>query len=185
MNDHLKYEGRIDRETAANHLETLAAGLRAGTLLLESGDTSMNVDVDDEMTLNVEAKAKPEGKNKLEVEMSWRSAPNADPASAHPFTVIAGDELADRMRRNLFFYGDDYRREGVLDHADGEIRAAEFDEPYRLESDASTRVARSARPARTRVKKLADPAETKIEDAANAARRAVRARKRGMTDRGS
>lgn len=176
MNDHLKYEGRIDRETVAGHLETLAAGLRAGTLLLESGDTSMNVDVEDEMVLNIEAKAKPEGKNKIEVEMSWRSAPHEEQALIPGLTVLAGDDLdAERARRSaLIDYGD------AFDSNERSIRRRDrTDVGDHRDAALPSRRTRASRGAGTRSARQSRVRETAVLDNPSApVRRAVRARKK-------
>jgi amphi-Trp domain-containing protein len=93
--EHIEYAGVMSAERAADYFESLAAGLRQHIMVLESGESSLALDIAHDVKVEMEAQANIK-KSSIEFELSWR--PEAGTEIARPVLhVLSGDE----MRREL------------------------------------------------------------------------------------
>jgi amphi-Trp domain-containing protein len=85
--DDFDFAGTIAAEQAAEYLERLAAGIRAGRIALGAGERKLSLAPSDMLKLEVEAESEG-GKGSLAFELSWK------PAETPPPTLeIIGDAL--------------------------------------------------------------------------------------------
>jgi amphi-Trp domain-containing protein len=87
--DALEFAAQVSPEEAADYLESLARSLREGAILLESGDSSMTLEVSRSIQFELQASASPEkGKRSLELGLSWRAAEQVKPQPT--LAIVAG-----------------------------------------------------------------------------------------------
>lgn len=80
--DKVQFAGTVPAAEAAQYLESLAKGLRERTMLLESGDASVTLEVPDEVKIDIEVSADAEkGKSNIEVSLSLRRREPDAPAA--------------------------------------------------------------------------------------------------------
>jgi amphi-Trp domain-containing protein len=71
--DKVQFAGTVSAQEAAQYLESLARGLRERTMLLESGDASVTLEVPDDVKIDIEVSADAEkGKSSIEVSIGLR-----------------------------------------------------------------------------------------------------------------
>jgi amphi-Trp domain-containing protein len=85
----LEFSASVSPDEAASYLEALARSLREGSVLLESGDQSLRLEMGSNVKVKLEAETDPEkGKGSLDVSLSWRLAAEVEaPAS---LVIVAG-----------------------------------------------------------------------------------------------
>jgi amphi-Trp domain-containing protein len=102
--DALEYTAVVPAEQAAEYFEKLAAGLREHLMVVESGNSSVALDVAREIKLELEINADPR-KSSIEFALSWR--PDEAEIVAKPsLTVVTRDgadalDIGDGMFRGL------------------------------------------------------------------------------------
>lgn len=86
--DKISFSGAVAAEEAAQYLESLAKGIRERSMLLESGDSSLTLDLADDVKVELSASGDPEkGKASVELSLSWRQR-RADEAAPPPGLLI-------------------------------------------------------------------------------------------------
>ena len=91
----LEFSSDIETKSAASHLEALAKGLRAGHVLLESGDRSLSLDVGGNVNIELEAKSSPEkGKSSIEIKLSWLAAEEVEEVAPPSLLIASGTAAA-------------------------------------------------------------------------------------------
>jgi amphi-Trp domain-containing protein len=90
--DKVAFSGTVSAIEAAEYLESLAKGIRDGSMLLESGDTSLTLELAQEVKLDVEAAGDTEkGKSSVELSLSWRQRRSEDEAAVPArLTIVPG-----------------------------------------------------------------------------------------------
>ena len=92
----VQFAGTVPAQEAAQYLESIAKGLRERAMLLESGDTSMTVEVSDDVKIEISASAAPEkGKAAIEVSVSWRAKPDEEAAPPVGLLIVPGAQPAE------------------------------------------------------------------------------------------
>jgi amphi-Trp domain-containing protein len=93
--DKIEFSGSVSADDAAAYLESLADGLRKRSMLLESGDTSINVEVAEDVKVELQVSADEEkGKSAIELAMSWRGRRDDAVAAPASLLIVAGGEAA-------------------------------------------------------------------------------------------
>jgi amphi-Trp domain-containing protein len=88
--DKIQFAGTVPAQEAAQYLESLAKGLRERTMLLESGDASLTLDVPEEVKIEIEVVADAEkGKSNIEMSLSMRRR-EAEAAVAPGLLIVPG-----------------------------------------------------------------------------------------------
>lgn len=85
-----EYAGQVSAEQAAQYLERIAAGLRAGHIALGAGARRASFAPTEMLKLEIEAEAK-EGRGDLALEISWRPAEEPAPV----LQILDEDEAAE------------------------------------------------------------------------------------------
>jgi amphi-Trp domain-containing protein len=94
--DKVAFSGVVSAQEAAQYLESLAKGLREHSMLLESGDSSITVEVSDDLKIAIEVSADAEkGKASVDVAMSWKSRREEEAAPAPGLLIIPGAQPAE------------------------------------------------------------------------------------------
>jgi amphi-Trp domain-containing protein len=89
--DKVGFSGTVSAEEAADYLDSLAKGIRERSMLLESGDTSLTLDLSDDVKIEVEASGDPEkGKASVEVSLSWRQRRDEEVTPPARLTIVPG-----------------------------------------------------------------------------------------------
>ncbi len=89
--DKVAFSGTVTADEAAQYLEALAKGIRERCMLLESGDTSLSLELADEMKLDVEASGDAEkGKSSVELSLSWRARRSEEDVTPARLTIVPG-----------------------------------------------------------------------------------------------
>jgi amphi-Trp domain-containing protein len=71
----LAFQDTVSAKEAAGFLEALAKSLREGSVLLESGDTSLGLQIGSEIKVDLQAQSNAEKKKgAIELTLSWRAA---------------------------------------------------------------------------------------------------------------
>jgi amphi-Trp domain-containing protein len=71
--DKVQFAGTVSAQEAAQYLESLAKGLRERTMLLESGDASVTIEVPDDVKIDIDVSNDAEkGKSSIEVSIGLR-----------------------------------------------------------------------------------------------------------------
>jgi amphi-Trp domain-containing protein len=92
----IQYAGTVPVQEAAQYLESIAKGLRERAMLLESGDTSMTVEVSDDVKIEIQASAAPEkGKAAIDVSLSWRARQEEEAAAPPGLLIVPGAQPAE------------------------------------------------------------------------------------------
>jgi amphi-Trp domain-containing protein len=86
------FTGTVPPQEAAQYLESLAKGLRERAMLLESGDSSITLEVGDDIKIEIEVSTESEkGKSSIEVVLNWRHRRAEEEAPAPPgLLIVAG-----------------------------------------------------------------------------------------------
>lgn len=88
--DKVHFTGVVSAQEAAQYLESLAKGLRERTVLLESGDASVTIEVPDEVKIEIEGSADAEkGKSAIEISIGLRRR-EADAPVAPGLLIMPG-----------------------------------------------------------------------------------------------
>lgn len=92
----IEFSGTVPAQEAAQYLESIAKGLRERAMLLESGDTSMTVEVTDDVKVEIRASAAPEkGKASIDVSMSWRAKQEEEIPPPAGLLIVPGAQPAE------------------------------------------------------------------------------------------
>ncbi len=84
--DKVQFAGTVPAQEAAQYLESLAKGLRERTMLLESGDASVTIEVPDEVKIEIEVSTDTDkGKSTVDISLGFR---RRDAESAAPGLLI-------------------------------------------------------------------------------------------------
>lgn len=94
--DKVHFAGSVPPQEAAQYLESLAKGLRERTMLLESGDASVTVDVPDEVKVEIEVAVDADkGKASIDVSLSLRRR-EAEAPVAPGLLIVPGSAATDQ-----------------------------------------------------------------------------------------
>jgi amphi-Trp domain-containing protein len=95
--DKVAFSGTVPPQEAAQYLESLAKGLRERSMLLESGDSSLTLDVGDDIKIEIDVSSDAEkGKSAVELSLSWRQRRDEPDAIAPPgLLIVAGGAPAE------------------------------------------------------------------------------------------
>jgi amphi-Trp domain-containing protein len=94
--ERIQFSGTVSAQEAAQYLESLAKGLRERAMLLESGDSSITIEVSDEVKVEIDASASSEkGKASIDVSLGWRARAQEEAAPPPGLLIIAGAHAAD------------------------------------------------------------------------------------------
>ena len=89
--DKIQFEGTVPAAEAAQYLESLARGLRERSMLLESGDSSVTLEVTDDVKIEIEvASGGEKGKSSLELSVSWRQQRQDDVVPPAGLLIVPG-----------------------------------------------------------------------------------------------
>jgi amphi-Trp domain-containing protein len=92
----VKFSGVVSPQEAAQYLESLAKGLRERTMLLESGDASLTIEVTDDVKIEIEGSGDAEkGKSSIELTLTMRRKPAEVPVS--PGLLIVANGATERV----------------------------------------------------------------------------------------
>ena len=92
--DAVEYSATVSAEEAAGYLEMLANSLRVGVALIESGETSLTLEVGPTVQIEIEAASNAEkGKSSIDISVSWRAAEQAKPQPS--LLIIAGSAASE------------------------------------------------------------------------------------------
>jgi amphi-Trp domain-containing protein len=87
------FSGTVPVQEAAQYLESLAKGLRERSLLLESGDASVTLEVPAEIKIDIEVSGDAEkGKSSIELYLGWRQVRETEAAVAPGLLIVAGHQ---------------------------------------------------------------------------------------------
>jgi amphi-Trp domain-containing protein len=87
----IEFAGTVSPQEAAQYLESIAKGLRERSMLLESGNTSLTVEVADEVKIEISAASDADkGKAAVELGLSWRTKRDNESAPPPGLLIIAG-----------------------------------------------------------------------------------------------
>ena len=91
----VQFAGTVSAQEAAQYLESLAKGIRERTMLLESGDASLSIDVPDDVKIEIEASSDAEkGKATIDVSLSMRRR-EAEPVVTPGLLIVPGSTPAE------------------------------------------------------------------------------------------
>lgn len=94
--ERVQFSGTVSAQEAAQYLESLAKGLRERSMLLESGDSSVTIEVGDDVKVEIDASAASEkGKANIDVSLAWRSRRQEEVAPPPGLLIIAGAQATD------------------------------------------------------------------------------------------
>jgi amphi-Trp domain-containing protein len=94
--DKVQFAGVVPPQEAAHYLESLAKGLRERTMLLESGDASVTVEVPDEVKIEIEVSVDADkGKSNIDVGLSLRRR-EAETPVAPGLLIVPGSAAAEQ-----------------------------------------------------------------------------------------
>jgi amphi-Trp domain-containing protein len=82
----LEYTATVKAEAAAAYLEAIAQGLRAGHIVIDTGQEALGVHVTGEVSIELEARSNEKGKSSIEVSLGWRATPKTA-APAPPLVI--------------------------------------------------------------------------------------------------
>jgi amphi-Trp domain-containing protein len=89
--DKISFSGSVPAEEAAQYLEALAKGIRERSMLLESGDSSLTLDLADEVKIELSAAGDAEkGKAGVELSLSWRQRRTDEAAPPPSLLIVPG-----------------------------------------------------------------------------------------------
>jgi amphi-Trp domain-containing protein len=89
--DKVAFSGTVSADEAAQYLESLAKGIRERSMLLESGDTSLTLELADEVKIEMEASGDAEkGKSTVDLSLSWRARRAEEDAIPAKLTIVPG-----------------------------------------------------------------------------------------------
>jgi len=87
----IQFASTLPAAEAAQYLESLAKGLREKTMLVESGDSSVAMQVPDEVKVDLEVSTDAEkGKTDIELSLSWRQRREEELAPPPGLTIVPG-----------------------------------------------------------------------------------------------
>lgn len=94
--DKVQFAGSVPVQEAAQYLESLAKGLRERSMLLESGDTSITIEVPDEVKIEIEvAQDSEKGKGTVELALTWRQRREEEATPPPGLLIVAGPAPAE------------------------------------------------------------------------------------------
>jgi amphi-Trp domain-containing protein len=89
--DKIDFAGTVSAQEAAQYLESLAKGIRERSMLLESGDTSITVEVPEDVKVSIEVSADAaKGKASVDVSLSWRARREEEAVPPPGLLIVAG-----------------------------------------------------------------------------------------------
>lgn len=89
--DKMHFAGSVPAEDVAGYLEAIARGIRERSMILESGDSSISVDVSDEMKFDLEISSDADkGKSSIELSIGWRARRDDEAALPAGLTIVPG-----------------------------------------------------------------------------------------------
>ncbi len=92
--DKVKFSGTVSPQEAAQYLESIAKGLREGTMLLESGDASLSIDISDDVKIEIQGSGDAEkGKSSIELTLTMRR--KAEEVAVAPGLLIVANGKSD------------------------------------------------------------------------------------------
>ena len=92
----VKFAGVVSPQEAAQYLESLAKGLRERTMLLESGDASLTIEVTDDVKIEIQGSGDAEkGKSSIELTLTMRR--KQAEVAVPPGLLIAANGATERM----------------------------------------------------------------------------------------
>lgn len=87
----MRFAANVSAQEAADYLDAIARGLREHSMLIESGDTSIAIEVGDDIKLDLEVSSDPEkGKASVDVSLSWRARREAEAVTPPGLTIVPG-----------------------------------------------------------------------------------------------
>lgn len=94
--DKIEFAGTVSAQEAAQYLESLAKGIRERSMLLESGDSSVTVEVADDVKVEIEVSADAaKGKASIDVSVSWRNRREEEAVPRPGLLIVAGAPVAE------------------------------------------------------------------------------------------
>ncbi len=89
--DKIAFSGTLSAAEDAQYLESLARGIRERSMLLESGDASISLQVPEDLKLEIEVESDAsKGKSAIEVHMSWRLRPAEEERPPAGLLIVPG-----------------------------------------------------------------------------------------------
>jgi amphi-Trp domain-containing protein len=93
--DKVQFSGTVPAQEAAQYLESLAKGIRERTMLLESGDASVTIEVPDEVKIEIDVSSDAEkGKSSVDVSLGFRRR-GAETPAAPGLLIVPGAAAAE------------------------------------------------------------------------------------------
>ncbi len=93
--DKVEFTGTVSAQEAAQYLESLAKGLRERTMLLESGDASLTIEIPEDVKIEIEGSGDAEkGKSSIELTLTMRRR-EADAPVAPGLLIVPGGAAAE------------------------------------------------------------------------------------------
>ena len=93
--DKVEFAGTVSAQEAAQYLESLAKGLRERTMLLESGDASVTIEIPEDVKIEIEGTGDVEkGKSSIELTLTMRRR-EADAPVAPGLLIVPGGAAAE------------------------------------------------------------------------------------------
>jgi amphi-Trp domain-containing protein len=87
----VEFTNTVPATEAAEYLESLAKGLREGSLIVESGQSSATLEVPGEVSITLGVSADEEkGKGTIELGLGWRKREREEPEVAPGLLIVAG-----------------------------------------------------------------------------------------------
>jgi amphi-Trp domain-containing protein len=82
----LAYRGCLSPDEVADQLALIAQGIRSRSLLMETGNDSIGLDIGSDMELSVELKSG-DRKSKMQFELTWQAAMSSTPSATLPLNI--------------------------------------------------------------------------------------------------
>ncbi len=87
----VEFAGTLSAAEAAQYLESLAKGMREHTMLVESGDASLTLQVPADVKVEIEVAADADkGKTDVEISISWRQPREEEAAPPAGLLIVPG-----------------------------------------------------------------------------------------------
>lgn len=91
-----EYAGQVAAEQAAEYLDRIATGIRAGHIALGAGSRRASFAPTELLKLEIEAEAK-DGKGSVALELSWKPVDEAEPE----LEILSEEEAAEMSRAEI------------------------------------------------------------------------------------
>lgn len=87
----VEYSNTVPAAEAAEYLESLAKGLREGSLIVESGQSSATLDVPRDVSITLGVSGDEEkGKGSIELGIAWKKREREEPEVAPGLMIVPG-----------------------------------------------------------------------------------------------